>query len=286
MAALIPSTTRGGDTLRLSTSFRVVVLGALGLFFLLPIVASARFSFVGNHGSLTISAYTQLFSTPEFWTTLWLSVRVAVGSVLLTLVLLVPTVVWIHLRLPRLRRTFESISLLPLVIPSVVVTLGVITTFKHLPNAIIGTPIILALEYVVLALPYTYRSIDAAVQAVDLVTLVDAARSLGSSWWKLLFWVLLPSFRSGILAAALLAFAFGIGEFAVASLLSFTTFPVFLVQVGQTAASQAVALSLIALVFTWLPLAAIMLGFGRKRTAKPSTAVPGSLAIVDLTTTE
>ncbi|MGC8480458.1 MAG: ABC transporter permease [Acidimicrobiales bacterium] len=272
--------------MRLSTSFRVVVLGILGLFFLLPIVASARFSFVGNHGSLTISAYTQLFSTPEFWTTLWLSVRVAVGSVFLTLVLLVPTVVWIHLRLPRLRRTFESISLLPLVIPSVVVTLGVITTFKHLPNVIIGTPIILALEYVVLALPYTYRSIDAAVQAVDLVTLVDAARSLGSSWWKLLFWVLLPSFRSGILAAALLAFAFGIGEFAVASLLSFTTFPVFLVQVGQTAASQAVALSLIALVFTWLPLAAIMLGFGRRRAVKSTAAVPGSLAIVDLTTTE
>ena len=259
------------NVLNLGRAFRYGILGLVGVFFIIPILASARFSFLGNNNTLTISAYTQLFSTPQFWSTLFLSVKIGLGTVLLTLALLIPTVISIHLRVPKLKRVFESISLLPLVIPSVVVTLGVITSFKGLPNIIMGTPVILALEYVILALPYSYRTFDSAVQAIDLKTLVDAGQSLGAGWSKLLRFVVLPNLRSGLLGAAILAFAFCLGEFAVASLLSFTTFPVFLVQVGQVAASQAVALSLIALLFTWMPLAVIIIIFFGQRNASSKT---------------
>ena len=261
------------NVLKLGRAFRYGVLGLVGIFFIIPILASARFSFLGNNNTITISAYTELFGTPQFWSTLFLSVKIGLGTVLLTLALLIPTVVWIHLRVPKLKRVFESISLLPLVIPSVVVTLGVITSFKSLPNIIMGTPVILALEYVILALPYSYRTFDSAVQAIDLKTLVDAGQSLGAGWSKLLRYVLLPNLRSGLLGAAILAFAFCLGEFAVASLLSFTTFPVFLVQVGQVAASQAVALSLIALLFTWMPLAVIIIVFGQRSASSKKKTV-------------
>ncbi|NNN14102.1 MAG: ABC transporter permease subunit [Acidimicrobiaceae bacterium] len=261
------------NVLKLGRAFRYGVLGLVGIFFIIPILASARFSFLGNNNTITISAYTELFSTPQFWSTLFLSVKIGLGTVLLTLALLIPTVVWIHLRVPKLKRVFESISLLPLVIPSVVVTLGVITSFKSLPNIIMGTPVILALEYVILALPYSYRTFDSAVQAIDLKTLVDAGQSLGAGWSKLLRLVLLPNLRSGLLGAAILAFAFCLGEFAVASLLSFTTFPVFLVQVGQVAASQAVALSLIARLFTWMPLAVIIISFGQRNASSKKKTV-------------
>jgi putative spermidine/putrescine transport system permease protein len=256
---------KGSDVLKLGRPFRYAILGLVGVFFIIPILASARYSFLGNNNTYTISAYTGLFGTHEFWTTLFLSVKIGVGTVFLTLFLLIPTVIWVNLRLPHLRRVFEAISLLPLVVPSVVITLGVITSFKHLPNIIIGTPVILSLEYVVLALPYSYRTFDSAVQALDLKTLVEAGQSLGSGWGKLLRFVLLPNLRAGLFGAAVLTFAYCIGEFAVASLLSFTTFPVFLVQVGQTAASQAVALSLIALLFTWIPLAVIVIIFAQRR---------------------
>lgn len=260
------------DILRLGKPFRYLVLTLVGLFFIVPIVSSARFSFLGNHNSFTISAYTQLFGTAQFWSTLLLSAKVGVGTVFLTLVLLVPTVVWVHVKLPKYRRVFEAISLLPLVVPSVVVTLGVITSFRNLPNIIYGTPVILALEYVVLALPFSYRALDTTVQSLDLKTLVEAGQSLGTGWIKLLRYVLLPNMRGGIIGASILTFAFCLGEFAVASLLSFTTFPVFLVQVGQLAASQAVALSLIALLFTWIPLAVITLVFSQRRARR--TAIP------------
>ncbi len=279
MVAVTTNVGRGGkdsgasNVLKMGRPFRYGVLGLVGLFFIIPIVASARFSFLGNNNTFTISAYTELFGTAQFWSTLFLSVKIGIGTVLLTLSLLIPTVVWIHLRVPKLKRVFESISLLPLVIPSVVVTLGVITSFKSLPNIIMGTPVILALEYVILALPYSYRTFDSAVQAIDLKTLVDAGQSLGAGWIKLLRYVLLPNLRSGLLGAAILAFAFCLGEFAVASLLSFTTFPVFLVQVGQVAASQAVALSLIALLFTWMPLAVIIIVFGQRNASSKKKSV-------------
>ncbi len=270
LAPSIPSK-RSGDTssnniLRLGKPFRFVVLILVGAFFIVPIASSAKFSLQGNNGAYTISAYTQLFHTSDFWASLFLSLKVAIGTVFLTLLLLIPTVIWVHVKQPRLKRIFESVSLLPLVIPSVVVTLGVITSFHNLPNIIYGTPVILALEYVVLALPYSYRTFDSAVQSIDIKTLVDAGQSLGAGWIKLLLWALVPNLRAGILGASILTFAFSVGEFAVASLLSFNTFPVFLVLIGRTAASQAVALSLIALVFTWIPLAFVMIAFSGRST--------------------
>lgn len=265
LSAKRATTTKSGEVLRMGPLSRRVVLGLIGLFFIVPLLSSARFSLLGNHGSYTISAYTSLFTNAQFWSTFLLSAKVGVGTVLLTLALVVPTVVWVNLKLPHLRRVFESISLLPLVIPSVVVTLGVITSFRGLPNLIIGTPVILSLEYVVLALPYSYRTLDSAVQSIDLHTLIDASQSLGAGWPAVFRLVLAPNLVSGLLGSAALTFAFCLGEFAVASLLSFTTLPVFLVEVGQTQASQAVALSLLALLFTWVPLVVLVLVSSRRR---------------------
>jgi putative spermidine/putrescine transport system permease protein len=254
----------GGNVLKVGKVFRSVVLGIVGLFFLVPIVSSARFSFTGTTRGISFSAYSKLLSDPQFWSTLFLSAKIGLGTVLLTLLLLIPTTVWVHWKAPKIRRVMEALSLLPLVIPSVVITLGVITSFGSLPNIIMGTPVILALEYVILALPYTYRTLDSAVQALDIKTLVEAGQSLGASLRKILWWVLLPNLRSGVLGVVVLAFAFCLGEFAVASLLSFTTFAVYLVQIGQTQASEAIAFSLIALLFTWIPLSVVTVVFSRR----------------------
>ncbi len=263
----VPANSSGGggsNVLRVGRVFRGVVLGAVGLFFIVPVISSARFSFTGSSSGLSFSAYSKLLSDPQFWSTLFLSVKIGVGTVALSLAILIPTTVWVHWKAPRIRRVMEALSLLPLVIPSVVITLGVITSFGSLPNIIMGTPVILALEYVVLALPYTYRTLDSAVQALDIKTLVEAGQSLGAPFRKILWWVLLPNLKSGVLGVVVLAFAFCLGEFAVASLLSFTTFAVYLVQIGQTQASEAIAFSLIALLFTWIPLSIVTVVFSRR----------------------
>jgi len=243
------------------------VLGVVALYFMVPMAASVQFSLeAGYNGRLSLSAYSQALAEPGLGSSLLTSVEVALGAMAVTLALLVPTVIFVNLRFPRWRAVLDAISLLPLGVPSVVIVLGVLGAYRSLPNWFTGRPVILALVYVILALPYSYRAIDAGVRSIDLRTLVDAGRSMGAGWGRLLARLLLPNLRSGILAAAFLTVALSLGEFAIASIMGFNTFPVWLVGVEGNNPYVAVALSIAALVVTWLLLVGLALaGSGRRR---------------------
>jgi putative spermidine/putrescine transport system permease protein len=248
-------------------TFRWVVLALLGLFVIVPMAASVQFSLeAGYQGHLSLTAYRQALAEPGLGSSLLTSVKVALGAMAITLALLVPTVIFVNLRFPRWRAVLDAISLLPLGVPAVVIVLGVLGAYRNLPQFITGTPLILAFVYVVLAMPYTYRAIDAGVRAIDLHTLVDAGRSMGAGWGKLFSRVLLPNLRSGILAAAFLTVALSLGEFAIASIMGFSTFPVWLVSVEGNNPYVAVALSITALLVTWVLLVVLAFaGAGRRR---------------------
>ncbi|MGP8163774.1 MAG: ABC transporter permease [Acidimicrobiales bacterium] len=248
-------------------TFRWVVLALIGFYVLAPMAASLQFSLeAGYQGRLSFTAYSQAVAEPGLAASLITSVKVAAGAMGITLVLLVPTVILVNLRFPRWRTVVDAVSLLPLGVPAVVIVLGVLGVYRSLPNIITGTPVILALVYVVLAMPYSYRAIDSGVRSLDLHTLVDASRSMGAGWGKLFSRVLLPNMRSGILAAAFLTVALSLGEYAIASIMGFMTFPVWLVSVEGNNPYVAVALSIAALLVTWILLVAIaLIGSGRRR---------------------
>jgi putative spermidine/putrescine transport system permease protein len=251
-------------------TFRWIALGLLGLYVLIPVAASLQFSLeAGYKGRLSLTAYSQALAEAGLGTSLLTSVKVAAGAAAITLALLVPTVIFVNLRFPRWRAVLDAVSLLPLGVPAVVIVLGVLGAYRSLPSVITGTPVILALVYVILAMPYSYRAIDASVRAIDMHTLVDAGRSMGAGWGKLFSRVLLPSLRSGILAAAFLTVALSLGEYAIASIMGFNTFPVWLVGVEGNNPYVAVALSISALAFTWILLVALALaGSGRRRRSR------------------
>jgi putative spermidine/putrescine transport system permease protein len=256
--------------------FRYVTLSLLGLYVVIPMYASVQFSLEGGyHGHLSFDAYTQAVSQAGLGPSIVTSLEVSGGAMVLTLALLVPTILYAHLRLPRLRPVLEALSLLPLGVPAVVIVVGVLGVYDSLPSWIIGSPLILALLYVVIALPYSYRAIDAGVRAMDLRTLVEAGRTMGARWTTLFFRVLFPNLRTGILAAAFLTVALSLGEFAIASLVlpDTPTFPVWLVGVDTTSPYITVALSVVALIVTWGLLGAIsVVGSGRRRGAAVITA--------------
>ena len=256
--------------------FRYVTLSVLALYVIIPMYASVQFSLEGGfHGHLSFDAYTQAVSQPGLGPSIVTSLEVSLGAMVLTLALLVPTILYAHLRLPRLRPVLEALSLLPLGVPAVVVVVGVLGVYDGLPSWIIGSPLILALLYVVIALPYSYRAIDAGVRAMDLRTLVEAGRTMGARWTTLFVRVLFPNLRTGILAAAFLTVALSLGEFAIASLVlpDTPTFPVWLVSVDTTSPYITVALSVVALIVTWGLLGAIsVIGSGRRRGGAGITA--------------
>jgi putative spermidine/putrescine transport system permease protein len=124
------------------------------------------------------------------------------------------------------------------------------------------TPKFLVTAYVVLALPFVYRALDAGVRAVDIQTLTEAAQSLGASRSRTLFRVILPNLREAVLAACLLTFVIVLGEFTIASIALYQTFPVYITTIGSAEAFPAAALTVIAVGLTFLA-AAVFLVIGR-----------------------
>jgi putative spermidine/putrescine transport system permease protein len=234
-------------------AWRWVILILAGLYFLVPLYAALKFA--------GFKAFTEVVSQSGFSDAFVLSVRLAVITTVLTLVLMVPTTVYVHLRLPRLRRMLEVITILPIVIPPVVLIIGVL---QIAPAVLKGSANLLGLEYVILAMPFAYRSIDAGLRSFDLKTLVEASNSLGAGWLTTLWRVVLPNLRTALLSAVVLTVALVLGEFTMASLDLYQTFPVWIVNFAQSSGPVSTAASLLALFVTWLFLMAIVTAASRR----------------------
>jgi putative spermidine/putrescine transport system permease protein len=222
------------------------VLVLVGLYFAIPLYAA--FKFAGA------KAFPQIFQQTGFGSAFLLSVKLGVITTVITLVLLVPTTVYVHLRLPAVRRVMESVTILPIVIPPIVLIVGVLEVS---PAFLKASSTLLALEYVILAMPFAYRSLDAGLRALDLKTLVEAAGSLGARMPATLWRVILPNLRTAMLSAVVLTVALVLGEFTMASLDLYQTFPVWIVNFEQNSGPVSVAASLLALIVTWIFLMVI-----------------------------
>ncbi len=228
-------------------------------YFVIPLLATARFSLRAAGGGYGFDAYREILADPLFRSSLAFSFRLAGLTIALALVLLVPTAYWVHLKLPRLRSVVELMTVLPFVVPPIVLVVGLLRGFRWTPTWFYADSPILVVGYVVLALPYVYRSLDAGLRAIDVHTLTEAAQSLGAAWPTVLFRVIIPNLRAGLLSAAFLTLAIVMGEFTMAVLLQFNSFAVYINYIGETRATGAAALSLISFAITWLAMLGIVL---------------------------
>ena len=119
------------------------------------------------------------------------------------LVLLVPTMIWVRLRVRWLARTMEFLCLLPLTIPAIALVVGLGEIYNRLQRFSLSA-LMLFWVYVILALPYAYQALAAGLSAIDVETLSEAARSLGASWFTVMVRVIAPNMRQAILNALLL----------------------------------------------------------------------------------
>lgn len=243
---------------------RAVILLVLGAFFLLPLVAMAEFSTRGANGTRGLASWAAIVDDPDLVEAILVSVQLAVASSLVVLVLLVPTMAWIRLRLPALRRLVEFLCLLPVAIPAIVLVVGMAPLYAWVNYFLGDSPLTLTFAYAVLVLPFAYRAIDAGLSAIDLKTLAEAARGLGASWGTVLLRVVVPNIRTALLGASLLSVALVLGEFTIASLLNFDTLQVRVNLLGKRDAGVSIAVSLLSLLFAFALL--FLLSFiGRRR---------------------
>ncbi|MGY2064993.1 ABC transporter permease [Blastococcus sp. SYSU DS0619] len=263
-------------------AWRPAVFAVLGLYFLIPIAASVWYT-VREPDGVSLETYGRIPGAEGFADSFTRSLALAGLTVVLALLLMVPTVVLVDLRLPRLRTAVELLTLMPLVLPPIALVVGVRSVLAWAPDYFLDTwladvffalqepalPWILVLVYVVLALPFVYRALDAGVRGADLRTLTEAARNLGASWPRVLLSVVLPVLRTSVLNASFITVALVLGEFTVANILGFETFPTWILRISGSQPQLSVAVSVLSLVVTWLLLLMIS-ALDRRRGTKES----------------
>jgi putative spermidine/putrescine transport system permease protein len=227
------------------------------VYFFLPLFATFEFSMRMLKGRYTFEAYRAAFADPRFYQSLLYSLGWALLTIVVSLILVVPTAYWVHLRLPRLRPVVEFITLMPFVVPAVVLVFGLIRLYGSPPLVLTGTPILLIAGYVVLSLPYMYRAVDTGLRAIDVRTLSEAAMNMGAGTGAILTRVIFPNLRVSILSGVFLTFAIVVGEFTLASLLAWPAFGPYIEEIGSMRAYTPQAVSVMSFAITWLSIGAL-----------------------------
>jgi putative spermidine/putrescine transport system permease protein len=223
--------------------FRYVAFTMFGLFFLVPFLAMVRFSLEGAKlGTWSVTAWTQIVSYPGLLSAVEITLELAVITSVVMLVLLVPTMIWVTLRVQWISRTIEFLCLLPLTIPAIVLVVGLAPVYNRIRHYELSA-LQLFWAYVILALPYAYRALSAGLGSMDVKTLSEAARSLGASWFTVIVRVIAPNMRQAILNAVLLTAALVLGEFTIAYLLLYTNLQVALYAISRNTPNAGVLFS-------------------------------------------
>ena len=258
---------------RESGGFRVVRYTAyvlFGLFFLIPLYSMLDFSTRDvATGGRTGAAWAALVQDEVLRSSIVTSLVLALLTTVLMLALLVPTMIWVRLRVPRAGRLIEFLCLLPLTIPPLVIVVGISNVYAWVSYIFGNSALTLTFVYVVLVLPYSYRALDSALSSINVVTLAEAARSLGAGWGTVIVRVILPNITAGVTSATFVTVALVLGEYTFTSLLNFPeTMPYVIAAIGKTDAPVSVAAALAALIFATLLLLLFSLLGRRHRSAK------------------
>ena len=230
---------------------RAVLLLVFAAYFFVPLLAMFDFSTQrrGSAEGRTWDNWTLMVTDEDLRSSIIASLLLALFTVVLMVALLVPTMVWVRLRVPRAKKLIEFLCLLPLTIPALVIVVGISNVYSWVTYLLGDSPLVLTFAYVVLVLPYSYRAIDAALSAIDVATLSEAARSLGAGWFTVIVRILLPNITSGVLGAAFISVALVMGEYVFSSLLHFDTLPVAMAALNKSNPPAAMAAALASMVF-------------------------------------
>jgi putative spermidine/putrescine transport system permease protein len=251
--------------------FRYVTFTVFALFFLVPLLSMFRASFEGSTpSSWSVSAWTSIASYPGLLSSIEITLELAVLTSVAMVVLVVPTMIWVRLRVAWFSRVMEFISLLPLTIPAIVLVVGLAPIYNWIEHYNVSA-LMLFWAYVILALPYSYRALASGLDAVDAKTLSEAARSLGAKWPTVMVRVIVPNMWQGILNALLLTVALVLGEFTVAYLLGYNTLQPALFEISRSTTNAGVLFSASAatLVFAFILLLILSYAGRRLRRGRP-----------------
>jgi putative spermidine/putrescine transport system permease protein len=262
--------------------WRPVVLSLFLIFMIVPLLATLIFSVSIRWDrtlwpeGFTLNWWYAVISNPNFILTLKNSFLVSIATMVCLLVLVTPTTYWMRLRVPKGKPIVELITSFSFGVPGVILALALIRFYAKIPLPIINRPAILVAACMVLSLPFMYRPIVNALDAIDFRVLTEAAQSMGANAWVILSRVIIPNIMPGIISGCLLVFSTVFAEFTLTNLLvgtRFKTFPIYLVEFTRQDGRQASALAVISFVVAWA--ASLIIIWVTSKGGKETTTIIG-----------
>lgn len=257
------------------TNWWALLWAVIGLlYFFVPLYGTLDFSLRMAKGRLSLLAYQVVLADPQFLASFRYSAIMGLITIIVSVLIFLPTVYWIYLKLPQARPIVEIITILPFIIPVIVFAFGLIRTFSGPPFQLTATSfktdILITAGYVIISMPYMYRAIDVGMRSIDVRGLTEAAQSLGSNWFQVLFHVIFPNLRVAVLSGALICFATVIGELILGDFLVRPALGPYMVLMGRDTAYQPAAMAMLSWGLTWICLGLIQL-VGRGNTSQTLT---------------
>lgn len=251
------------------------MVGSFLFYMLVPIISTYIFSVATRWDrtilpeGFTLEFYKRAFAASYFTITLRNSLILSVATVLVSLLVIVPTVYWIHTHLSGAKPLLDVLMILPFGIPTVVLALALVQVYNFPPLA--RSPYLLIGAVVVYSMPFMYRPVSNAIQAVDAHVLTEAGQSLGANIFQVLSRIIIPNILPGILSGSLLVFSTVFAEYTLTSLIvgaRFKTFPLLLVEFTRINGNVASAFSVISFTIAWLASILILWVGTKGQTAK------------------
>lgn len=202
-----------------------IFLVLLLIYLFIPILATILFSVADKWDTTilpqgyTFKYYNNIFTDNKFITSLLQTINISVITSVTSVFILVPCIYITSLHCKKLEKLFEVLTVIPFILPGVILAIGLIQMYSKDPINITGTVWILFGAYFILCLPFMYQSIRNNFRGIDALRLTEAAMILGCSEFQAFLKVIIPNVVKGIISAVLLSISILFGEFVLANLL-------------------------------------------------------------------
>ena len=199
-----------------------IVLILAAVYLLLPFAATLIYSLFTDWSSIlprgfTLRNYTNLFSDPEFWSSMGNTLVLCAVSVLLTIFLLLMAMYVVLVINRRLGRVMQFVCMIPYALQGVILSISVISLYANAPGVLSNRILMLFGAYTILVLPYIYQGIRNSLNTINATMLIQAAELLGCGSFRAYMTVVLPTVLPGILVSALLAESIVFGDFVLSN---------------------------------------------------------------------
>lgn len=200
---------------RALTIVQAVVTVAMSLFLIVPTLMSMVAGLTDNYfrgwrSGLTLRWLAQVWEL--YSDAIFLSLRIALVTLLIVLLIGVPAAYALSRSGRRLARTIEGLLVLPVAVPGLASALALLVVYGGF-TAFRVSWLFIVVGHVIFTLPFMVRAVVAVCLSQNLRQLEEGAASLGAGFWQRFVTVVLPNIRSGILAGALTVLTLSIGEF-------------------------------------------------------------------------